>query len=68
VFTGARLGSVKARRAKVGVTQNWVNDELYEDARVAGESSFYNYRRRILKRRHAMTNACHLLLEGGDAH
>jgi hypothetical protein len=50
VSTGARLGSSKARRARVGVAQTWVEDGLYGDARVVGVSPFYNYRRRGLKR------------------
>jgi hypothetical protein len=50
------------------MAQTWVEHGLYEDARIVGASSFCNYRRRNLKRRHTLANACRLLLEGGDMH
>jgi hypothetical protein len=48
VSIGACLESGKAWRARFGVAQTWVEDELYGDACV-GVSPFYNYRRRALK-------------------
>jgi hypothetical protein len=39
------------RHARVGVTQTWVEDRIYRDARVVGASPFCNYWRRTLKRR-----------------
>jgi hypothetical protein len=68
VSTEAHLGSGKARRASVVVTQTWVKDGLYGDARVVRASPFCNYQRRALKMRHALANARCLLLEEGDAH
>jgi hypothetical protein len=43
-WIGARLKSGKVRRARVGVAQTWVEDELYGDTRVVEESPFCNYR------------------------
>jgi hypothetical protein len=68
VPTGDNLGSGKARHARVGVAHTWVEDGLYEDARIVGAPLFCNYWRRALKRRRALANTCHLLLEGGDTH
>jgi hypothetical protein len=49
--------SGKARHARVGVAQTWVEDGLYGDACVFGASLFCNYRRHALKRQHMMANA-----------
>jgi hypothetical protein len=63
--TGACLGSGKARHARVGVAQTWVEDGLYGDTCIVGASPFCNYRRHALKRRRILANARRLLLEGG---
>jgi hypothetical protein len=68
VPTGARLRSGKARRARVGVAQTWIEDGLYGDACVVEVSLFCNYQRRVLKRQRTLANVCRLLLEGGDVH
>jgi hypothetical protein len=66
--TRAHLRSGKVRRGRVGVVQTWMEDGLYIDARVVGALPFFNYRRRALKRQHALANVCRRLLEGGDTH
>jgi hypothetical protein len=47
---GSRLKSGKVRCVRVGVAQTWVEDELYGDTCVVGESPFCNYRRHALKK------------------
>jgi hypothetical protein len=52
--------SGKARHARVGVAQTWVEDGLYGDACVLGASLFCNYRRHALKRQRTLANVCRL--------